>query len=161
MIFLFNFSVRHTYWSAHALDRCNLQKRFEGQWFIYEIPGWEGEVIHTKILKLLTTVRHVCNICKTWGGEALRIFVCSACTGQNCSGRKGAAGGEKAGRTSSALPLNSLCYLRASNIYYLGFIHMSSSCFLCVLYYIVNTAIKPEATQWEQSINSLKGKSLH
>lgn len=123
MIFLFNFSVRHTYWSAHTLDRCNLQNRFERQWFIYEIPGWEGEVSHTKILKLLTTVRHICNICKTQGGETLRVLGTVPAHGRIAVGEKGQRVGKKAERTSSALPLNWLCYLRASSIYYMGFIH--------------------------------------
>lgn len=163
MIFLFNFSVRHTYWSAHALDRCNLQKRFERQWFIYEIPGWEGEVRHTKILKLLTNVRHMCYICKTWGGK-IRLFGHKSFTGWNCSGRKGAVGGEEAIRTSSALPLISFCYLRASSIYHMGIIHTSTFLFLCVLCCVVNTAIKPEAPWWDlkftQGINSLKVPAL-
>lgn len=103
----------------------------------------------------------MCNICKPRGGKALRIFGHSACAGQNYSGEKrGSRWGESCkDKFCSAFKFTLLPQGQQHLLY--GLYTYIKFLFLCVLYYVVNTAIKPEAPRWEQSINSLKEKSLH
>jgi len=98
-------------------------KRVERQWFIYEISGWEDEVSHMKILKLLATIWHMCNVCKIHKEKALRYWAHNQHVIEIQWEKRDKRVGKKAVKTVIIVSLNTLCYLRVSSgVYYMGFI---------------------------------------